>query len=344
MRPGSAPFRTAGQILPRAAPLAASALLLSACATMVGPTVPVQPSPGKSPLAFRGDHAACMASTTARVQPVADRGTNGTAAIQGMFNAAYGACMAARGNVVLAAAPAMAPATAPAGGGMGAGGLSDPDSLAARRSLGAVIDGFRRDCDGERIAVTVTEAALSPAVEARMVELTTPGGRQLLRPAREQRLPRRQGERRLAPAAQRRARLHHRAEHPARRLRRPGAELARRLHLHLPLDRQPLRPGWLARLRHRRAADPRHPVPRGPGAVTEPSELTAVRPGRRHAGSANHPQPNRRCARGRAGRRSTGAALGASVRRPPPGPPGGGGAATRGARAPVQGIQSIQGA
>lgn len=152
--------------------LAASALLLSACATLIGPTVPVQPSAGKSPFAFQGDRASCVASTTAQVQPVADRRTSSTAVLQGMFDAAYGGCMAARGNVVLAAAPA----TAPGMGGREAGGLSDPDSLAARRSLGAVIDGFRRNCDGERIAVTVTEAALSPIVEARMVELTTPGG------------------------------------------------------------------------------------------------------------------------------------------------------------------------
>ncbi len=98
MRPGSAPFRMAGQSLPSAVPLAASALLLSACAVVVGPTVPVQPSASKSPFAFQGDHAACMASTTTRVQPVADRGTNGTAAIQGMSNAAYSACMAVRGT------------------------------------------------------------------------------------------------------------------------------------------------------------------------------------------------------------------------------------------------------
>ena len=53
-------------------PLVAAALLLSAYATVVGPTVPVQ--------------------------PVADRRTNSTAAIQGVFNAACGACMAARGT------------------------------------------------------------------------------------------------------------------------------------------------------------------------------------------------------------------------------------------------------
>lgn len=172
MRPGNGPFGKTGWSLPRAMPLAASTLLLSACATVVGPTVPVQPSAGKSPLAFQGDHAACMASATAQVQPVADRRADSTAAIQGMFNAAYGGCMAARGNIVLAASPP----TTPAAGGMGEGGMSDPDSLAARRSLAAVIDGSRRDCDGERVAVAVTKAALSPAVEARMVELTTPDG------------------------------------------------------------------------------------------------------------------------------------------------------------------------
>ena len=171
MRPGSGPFGTAARRLPSPMPLAAAALLLSAC-TVVGPTVPVQPSAGKSPLAFRGDHAACMASTTAEVQPVADRGRDRVAAIQRMFDAAYGGCMAARGNVVLAAAPA----GAPAGGGTGAGGQSDLDSQAAWRSLAALIDGFRRDCAGERIAVGVTRAAVSPGIEVRMVELTTPEG------------------------------------------------------------------------------------------------------------------------------------------------------------------------
>ena len=171
MRPGSDPSGLAGQRLRSAATWTAAALLLSAC-TVVGPTVPVQPSAGKSPVAFQGDHAACMASTTAQVQPVADRGRDRVAAIQGMFNAAYGGCMAARGNVVLAAAPI----GAPAGGGMGAGGQADPGSQAARQSLAAVIDGFRRDCDGERIAVGGTGAAVSAGVEARMVELTTPEG------------------------------------------------------------------------------------------------------------------------------------------------------------------------
>ena len=172
MRPGSGPLGTAGQRNRGAATLTASALLLSACTTVVGPTVPVQPSAGKSPLAFRGDHVACMASTTAQVQPVADRGKERVATIQRLFDAAYGGCMSARGNVVLAAAPA----GAPAGGGTAAGGQSDLDSQAARRSLGALIDGFRRDCDRERIAIAVTRPALSPSIEARMVELTTPDG------------------------------------------------------------------------------------------------------------------------------------------------------------------------
>ena len=172
MRPGSGPLGTAGQGLPGVVSLAASALLLSACTTVVGPTVPVQPSAGKPPLAFRGDHAACMASTTAQVQPVADRGRDRVATIQRLFDAAYGGCMAARGNVVLAAAPAGAPDA----GSTAAGGRSDLDSQAARRSLAALIDRFRRDCDRERIAVAVTGAAVSPGVEARMVELTTPEG------------------------------------------------------------------------------------------------------------------------------------------------------------------------
>lgn len=109
---------------------------------------------------------------TAQVQPVADRRTANVTAIQGLFNAAYGGCMTARGNIVLAAAPV----GAPAGRGTGADGRSDLDSQAAQRSLAAVIDGFRRDCSGERIVAAVTRAALSPAVETRMVELTTPEG------------------------------------------------------------------------------------------------------------------------------------------------------------------------
>ena len=176
MRPGSGPYRKAGLGLPGLVSLAASALLLSACATVIGPTVAVHPSAGKPPLAFQGDRAACMASTTAQVQPVADRGGNSVAAIQGMFDAAYGACMAARGNLVLAAAPATAPGVGMGRGGVELGGLRDPDSVAARQSLAAVTDRFRRDCDGERILVSVTEALLSPAADARLVELSTPGG------------------------------------------------------------------------------------------------------------------------------------------------------------------------
>ena len=172
MRPGSGPFGRVGRDPLTAASLAASALLLSACTTVVGPTVPVRPSAGKSPLMFQGDHVACMASTTAQVQPVADRGRDRVATIQRLFDTAYGGCMAARGNVILAGAPA----GAPAGGGTAARGRSDLDSQAARRSLAALIDGFRRDCDGKRIAVGVTGAAVSPGVEARMVELTTPDG------------------------------------------------------------------------------------------------------------------------------------------------------------------------
>ncbi len=64
----------------------------------------------------------------------------------------------------------------PTAAGMGAGGPQDPGSIAALQSLAGLISQFRRTCDGERIAVTVTEAAVSPAVEARLVELTTPGG------------------------------------------------------------------------------------------------------------------------------------------------------------------------
>jgi len=171
MRPGSAHYRRAGQGGVAAAAMAASATFLSACTVLIGPTVPVQPAPGKAPAAFLADRRACMAQTDAQLQPVADRRGGTPAQIQAMYDAFYGGCMASRGNVVAAAATGSA-----AAGGAASPGLRDPDSAGARRSLAAVIDGFRRNCDGERIDVRVTKAALSSSAEARMVELTTPDG------------------------------------------------------------------------------------------------------------------------------------------------------------------------
>lgn len=160
--------------LQRVAAVSCASIMLSAC-TLVGPTIPVQPGPGGSSATLQTDRRACMAQTDAQVQPVANRPGSSTAQIQVLYNATYGSCMAARGNIVLAAVPAASqPGQVPAG--MGSTGLNDPGSMAALRSLAPVIESFRQGCEGERIAVSVTEAVLSPTAEARTVVLTTPAG------------------------------------------------------------------------------------------------------------------------------------------------------------------------
>ncbi len=137
---------------------------------LFGPTVPVQPAPGRAPAAFLADRRACMAQTDAQLQPVADRRGGTPARIHAMYDASYGRGMASHCNVVAAEAGSAA------AGGTASPGLRDPDSAGARRSLAAVIAGFRRNCGCERIDVRVTEAVLSSSAEARIVELTTPDG------------------------------------------------------------------------------------------------------------------------------------------------------------------------
>lgn len=95
---------------------ASALLLLPGCATttVVGPTVQVVPGRGQSTAAQQADRRACMAQTTAEVQPVADRlsaaavaqgflrasGPTVAAQVQPMFDQGYGGCMAARGYQV----------------------------------------------------------------------------------------------------------------------------------------------------------------------------------------------------------------------------------------------------
>ncbi len=170
MRPNNLHRRRTCQGGLAALAIAASATFLSACTVLIGPTIPVRPAPGRAPVAFLADRRACMAQTDAELQPVADRRGSTPTQIQTMYDASYSRCMASRGNMVSAAVGSAA------AGDTAAPGLQDTDSTGARRSLAAVLDRFRRNCDGERIDVRVTEAALSPSAEARMVELTTPDG------------------------------------------------------------------------------------------------------------------------------------------------------------------------
>ena len=174
MRPAdSAPDRLGTHRRDLVAALGCAGILLSAC-TVVGPTIPVQPGAGGNLATLQADRRACMAQTDARVQPIASRPGSSAARIQVLYNEVYGRCMAARGNVVSAAAtPSTGRGDAP---GVGATGLTDPDSIAARQSLASRIDGFRQACAGERISVSVTEAVLSPSADARVVELSTPEG------------------------------------------------------------------------------------------------------------------------------------------------------------------------
>lgn len=152
-----------------AAILSVSGLILSACA-LVGPTIQVQPPLGKTFAAFEADRRACMAGTDQQVQPIANRRASTPAQIQQIYNVSYGQCMSSRGNLV--AATAMLPSA----NGADASGLSDPGSVAALRSLAPVIDEAKRNCEGDQVAARVTEAALSPSVNARIIELTTPNG------------------------------------------------------------------------------------------------------------------------------------------------------------------------
>ncbi len=95
---------------------ASATLLLPACVTttMVGPTVQMVPARGQSLAVQQADHRACMAQTTAEVQPAADRlsaaavsqglvrasGPTVAAQVQPMFDQGYGGCMASRGYQV----------------------------------------------------------------------------------------------------------------------------------------------------------------------------------------------------------------------------------------------------
>ena len=178
-----------------AAAAVASPLLAGGCATLgpavvIGPSVTVQPGPGRSAASLAMDRRACTAETDRQVQPAADRISAGaraglpqpasvSAQVQILYDQAYGPCMASRGNIVgtggptrqLARLPQGRPGPSPTNTG-----LSDPDSTAALSVLAGTIAGFRRDCEGERIEVSTTEAVLSPSSNARSIVLSTPGG------------------------------------------------------------------------------------------------------------------------------------------------------------------------
>ena len=164
------------------AALIALPCLLTAC-VVIGPTVPVTPAAGRSPAAFAEDRRACMAVTDKQVQPVANRsatasmagrpGALSTADLQNIYDATFGQCMAARGNLV-AAAPS-APRF-PSDSLKNATDLDDPTSTSARKSVQDVLTSAQRSCPGERIVITVMDAPIASASMSRLVALSTPYG------------------------------------------------------------------------------------------------------------------------------------------------------------------------
>ena len=167
---------------PTTAALLAMPCLLAACA-VIGPTVPVTPAAGRSQAAFAEDRRACMAVTDQQVQPVANRsatasmagraGALSTTDLQRLYDATFGQCMAARGNLV-----AVAPSAPrfPSDSLQNATDLNDPASTSARTSVQDLVTSFQRNCPGERIVVTVTEAPITSSSMSRLVALSTPYG------------------------------------------------------------------------------------------------------------------------------------------------------------------------
>ena len=101
---------------PRAAALLL--LLMSASCAVIGPTVHVEPGPGKTQAAFNDDRTSCGRLTDRQLQPVADR-LNGPGAtpqqiaannrqIQASYDAVFADCMASHGNILGADAAAAA--------------------------------------------------------------------------------------------------------------------------------------------------------------------------------------------------------------------------------------------
>ncbi len=173
------------------------ALMVASCTT-IGPTIPVGPGAGKSQDEFERDRKGCMAATDQALQPVATR-TNLQATttqdvvdsnqrIQVAYDRAYDACMASRGNLVSAPAvpmpsvpmqPTLEPTLAaalPVSDASNMPALSDPDSLAAKRSVSPKVRALLAGCTGETIAVMAYDAPLRPGITARLVALTQPNG------------------------------------------------------------------------------------------------------------------------------------------------------------------------
>lgn len=181
-------------------------LVLAGCAS-IGPTVAVTPAPGKTQAEFAADRGFCMRETDAALQRRAhalmlaprspDRIRSHNAGLQADYNARWGGCMAARGNVVPAASGvaggvpvttadvtalgtrnqtvSTAPTSAEPAINRFNGPLpSDPGSRSAERALASTIRRLSKDCDG--VAVTVTDAPIFASRAARLVVLAQPGG------------------------------------------------------------------------------------------------------------------------------------------------------------------------
>lgn len=175
----------------RAAAMAAAVLLQSCMA--IGPTVRVDPNPGKSQAAWDEDRASCMSETDAAIQPMSNaldmnvgrtteqmRSDNGR--IQRAYDDRYGHCMVARGNRVAGLAPIPTPAPRPGDAvaqvkeAFDRSPVRDGISASAAAYLEPQVRDFRLACPEEVIAVDVRPAPVSSSVTARLVALTLPHG------------------------------------------------------------------------------------------------------------------------------------------------------------------------
>lgn len=180
-----------------AAVVVVSTMMMSGCA-VIGPTLPVVAGARKSEAAFDADRRDCMIQTDLTLQPVADQlnGQVSTAqqfganndAIQAAYNTSYGACMAARGNLV--PAPAVLPlpdyvqpaprialsGIPPQTVSRNGPSLTDAVSGAAMLYLQPTVRNFQQACPGETIAIDAYNAPITPFRASRIVALTEPHG------------------------------------------------------------------------------------------------------------------------------------------------------------------------
>ena len=192
----AAPLRPGTIALLRGIALGA-ATWLGGCA-VIGPTITVTAGPGKSSIDWDRDQRECRAATDATLQPQAnamnraatstDQIAANNARIQQMYDAEYGGCLMARGDLVPALAVPQPPVPTPPApevavleGTRGndatvSAGLFDAISEGAKRAVAGRVAEFLAACPGESIAVDAHDAPISMGVTARLVGLTQPAG------------------------------------------------------------------------------------------------------------------------------------------------------------------------